>query len=89
MPWEQTKPLIERKNLPCPDCKVPLMVTCLGGHETASFPCYLAKPSSCERACGRLLGCENHICSLICHEVDSAPDNTKVKNELFVCSDYF
>jgi NF-X1-type zinc finger protein NFXL1 len=30
MPWEQTKPHLERKALPCPDCPVPVPVTCLG-----------------------------------------------------------
>lgn len=77
MPWEQTKPQVEKKALPCPDCVVPVPVTCLGEHETADWPCYLAKPSSCHRPCGRILECENHSCSLPCHVVESAPDKIK------------
>lgn len=30
MPWEQTGPQIEKQCLACPDCKVPVSVTCLG-----------------------------------------------------------
>nr|XP_023021206.1 NF-X1-type zinc finger protein NFXL1 [Leptinotarsa decemlineata] len=70
MPWEQTKPQFEKKELPCPDCVVPVAVTCLGEHETSDWPCYLAKPSSCHRPCGRKLECGNHSCSLPCHLVE-------------------
>ncbi|CAH1179658.1 unnamed protein product [Phaedon cochleariae] len=77
MPWEQTKPQIERKALPCPNCVVLMPVTCLGEHETNDWPCYLAKPSSCHRPCGRILECGNHSCSLPCHFVEEARDGTK------------
>lgn len=78
MPWEETGPQIEKKELPCPDCEAPVQVTCLGGHETGDYPCHLAKPMSCGRPCGRLLTCENHTCTLECHAVEGAPDGTKV-----------
>lgn len=71
MPWEQSAPLIERRDQPCPECKVPVRVTCLGGHETSDWPCFMAKPSSCGRPCGRLLPCSNHTCSLPCHKIVS------------------
>ncbi|KAL1517103.1 hypothetical protein ABEB36_000911 [Hypothenemus hampei] len=72
MPWEQNAPVVEKQAQPCPDCKIPVTVTCFGGHETAAWPCYMAKPSSCGRSCGRLLPCTNHKCSLACHVVDGA-----------------
>ncbi|XP_060521136.1 NF-X1-type zinc finger protein NFXL1 [Cylas formicarius] len=78
MPWEQSKPQLEKRELQCPDCIVPVMVTCLGEHETSSWPCHLAKPSCCGRPCGRMLACSNHFCSVPCHVVDSVEDN-KVK----------
>lgn len=56
----------------------------LGEHETADWPCHLAKPSSCHRPCGRILECENHTCSLPCHLVESAPDEVKVMNSSFL-----
>ncbi|XP_030765606.1 NF-X1-type zinc finger protein NFXL1 isoform X2 [Sitophilus oryzae] len=74
MPWEQTSPQFERKCLPCPDCKEPVMVTCLGEHETSPWPCHLAKPSNCGRPCGRILRCTNHTCSLSCHVVECTSD---------------
>ncbi|XP_056634026.1 NF-X1-type zinc finger protein NFXL1 [Diorhabda sublineata] len=73
MPWEQVKPQVVRKQLPCPDCVVKVPVTCLGEHETTDWPCHLAKPSSCHRPCGRILDCSNHICNLQCHIVEGAP----------------
>ena len=30
MPWEQTAPQFELKALPCPDCVMPVAVTCFG-----------------------------------------------------------
>ncbi|XP_050511644.1 NF-X1-type zinc finger protein NFXL1 [Diabrotica virgifera virgifera] len=77
MPWEQVKPQVVRRELPCPDCVVKMPVTCLGEHETSDWPCYMSKPSSCHRQCGRLLDCGNHRCTWLCHTVKDAPDNIK------------
>ncbi|KAJ9577747.1 hypothetical protein L9F63_005667 [Diploptera punctata] len=66
-PWEVVQPQIELKALPCPDCKVPVPITCLGGHEVSNWPCYVANPTSCHRECGRQLACGNHTCTLPCH----------------------
>ncbi|CAH1959936.1 unnamed protein product [Acanthoscelides obtectus] len=85
MPWEQTKPQIKRIAFPCPECVVPVPVTCLGGHETVNWPCHLAKPSSCQRPCRRILGCTNHTCSLPCHTVIGAPDVTKAGENCEQC----
>ncbi|CAG9761630.1 unnamed protein product [Ceutorhynchus assimilis] len=71
MPWERSSPKVEKVNQPCPDCEVPVKVTCLGGHETADWPCHKAKPTSCGRPCGRLLGCTNHTCTLPCHQEEN------------------
>ena len=60
------------------DLKVPVPVTCLGGHETSDWPCYIANPTSCHRECGRKLACGNHICSLSCHAVEGASDDITV-----------
>ncbi|XP_020287861.1 NF-X1-type zinc finger protein NFXL1 isoform X2 [Pseudomyrmex gracilis] len=57
------------KTLPCPPCEVSVPVTCLGGHETRLWPCYMSKPSSCGRSCDQLLSCKNHTCELICHKI--------------------
>ncbi|GLV33994.1 uncharacterized protein CBL_11123 [Carabus blaptoides fortunei] len=73
--WEETGPRIERKALPCPECVVPMRVTCLGGHEMCEWPCYRAKPSSCERLCGRQLACGNHTCTYVCHRVQGTVGN--------------
>lgn len=87
MPWEQTGPQLEKKCLPCPDCLVPVPVTCLGGHETSEWPCYNSRVSSCHRPCGRILLCSNHLCNKLCHLVLDAADDTKVytKNLLKNC----
>lgn len=55
-------------------------VTCLGGHETLDWPCYVANPTSCERKCGRMLTCGNHTCSLLCHTVEGAANEVAVSN---------
>lgn len=57
-------------------------VTCLGEHETVNFPCFRAKPSSCGRACGRLLSCGNHTCTILCHispKINSKGDKVEIK----------
>nr|CAH7743895.1 unnamed protein product [Callosobruchus chinensis] len=85
MPWEQTKPQLKRVELPCPECVVPVPVTCLGQHETVDWPCHLAKPSSCQRPCGRILSCTNHTCTLPCHSVVGATDTTKAGENCEQC----
>ncbi len=57
----------------CPPCGVMQKVPCLGGHTTASLPCCQASPFSCEKACGKLLLCGNHSCSLPCHDCSAHP----------------
>ncbi|XP_049812218.1 NF-X1-type zinc finger protein NFXL1 [Schistocerca nitens] len=84
-PWEKVEPRFELRDLSCPDCVVPMPVTCLGGHETSDWPCYLAKPSSCQRPCGRHLACGNHTCTLPCHEVVGAKSETEAGETCEVC----
>lgn len=45
------------------------MVTCIGGHENAEWPCWNSKPTSCQRPCNRSLKCGWHKCELVCHSV--------------------
>lgn len=97
MPWENTSAQMEKKALPCPDCQVPVPITCFGNkmklvksrsrhikylfagkHETFSWPCYIARPSSCHKKCGRLLTCGNHACDFECHVVEEAHDDVNV-----------
>ncbi len=73
VPWEERGPRSEVKTLDCPDCQHPVPVTCLGGHETADWPCHAAKAGSCGRKCGRRLPCGNHTCQRDCHRVRHAP----------------
>nr|XP_032829270.1 NF-X1-type zinc finger protein NFXL1 [Petromyzon marinus] len=67
-PWELPAPVVKRA-VSCPPCMQPTPTKCLGGHEESALPCHAARPSSCGRACGRLLACGNHTCSLVCHAV--------------------
>ncbi|XP_022903190.1 NF-X1-type zinc finger protein NFXL1 [Onthophagus taurus] len=85
MPWEQTAPQVEMQALPCPDCKVPVPITCLGEHETADWPCSIARPSSCGRPCGRLLSCGNHTCTKSCHTILNAPDKINAGEDCENC----
>jgi NF-X1-type zinc finger protein NFXL1 len=57
----------------CPPCGLIQQVTCLGGHTTAAVPCSQALPFSCEKNCGAVLTCENHTCSLACHDINTNP----------------
>nr|CAD7403377.1 unnamed protein product [Timema cristinae] len=84
-PWEKVTPQLQMVDLPCPNCMVPIPVTCVGGHETCDWPCHRAKPSSCHRPCGRALSCGNHLCSLLCHTVTGAKDNVTSGNECEQC----
>ncbi|KAH8296583.1 hypothetical protein KR054_008304 [Drosophila jambulina] len=64
----------EYKALPHPRCEEGVIVTCIGGHEVATWPCWNSKPSSCQRQCARQLKCGNHKCSLVCHSVPNPAD---------------
>lgn len=70
-PWELAAPQLVQRNLPCPPCKVPIEVVCLGGHDTSMMPCHAVKATSCGKECGRLLSCGNHSCSRECHKVNN------------------
>ncbi|XP_021938982.1 NF-X1-type zinc finger protein NFXL1 isoform X3 [Zootermopsis nevadensis] len=84
-PWDKVQPQVELKALPCPRCKVPVPVMCLGSHETLDWPCYVANPTSCERECGRMLMCGNHTCRLLCHTVEGAPNETAAGDNCEQC----
>ncbi|KAH8324012.1 hypothetical protein KR074_006983 [Drosophila pseudoananassae] len=64
----------EYKSLPHPRCEEGVVVTCIGGHEVATWPCWNSRPSSCQRKCARQLKCGNHKCSLVCHSVANPKD---------------
>ncbi|CAH0384192.1 unnamed protein product [Bemisia tabaci] len=57
-----------QKKLPCPECKEPVIISCLGGHEQMTVPCKEAKPTACGNACGAPLECTNHFCNKLCHD---------------------
>lgn len=42
-------------------------------------PCHSLGPFSCGRACGRILTCGNHSCSLECHRVTAALHSDQMK----------
>lgn len=54
---------------PCPPCREPVPVTCVGGHGTQHVACCEAAPYSCGAPCGRPLACGNHTCAMACHAV--------------------
>lgn len=62
--------------------KVPVPVTCIGGHETADWPCHMSEPSSCGRPCGQELYCGNHTCAKPCHTVTANPVSGKKTGSL-------
>ncbi|PAA60769.1 hypothetical protein BOX15_Mlig000051g2 [Macrostomum lignano] len=71
-PWDGPAEVQELRCLPCPPCRAPVPVRCLGGHEVANAPCCEAKPRSCGRACGAEMNCGRHRCELDCHELVTA-----------------
>ncbi|KAJ8683718.1 hypothetical protein QAD02_019510 [Eretmocerus hayati] len=78
-PWEIPKDRSDFKSLPCPPCKFPVTVTCLGGHETQTKPCYKSAPTFCFGLCGQLLPCTNHTCEKLCHTL-AKPKNCEKAN---------
>ncbi|XP_034109724.1 NF-X1-type zinc finger protein NFXL1 [Drosophila albomicans] len=64
----------EYRSLPHPRCEQGVVVTCIGGHEVATWPCWNSKPTSCQRKCARQLKCGNHSCDLVCHAVPNPQD---------------
>uniref|UniRef100_A0A182WAM4 PHD-type domain-containing protein n=1 Tax=Anopheles minimus TaxID=112268 RepID=A0A182WAM4_9DIPT len=76
-PWDVPKEIVEVKTLPHPACTENVSVMCLGGHETADWPCSNSKPSSCGRPCDRLLKCGVHRCPLPCHKVTHRASTTQ------------
>ena len=87
-PWEAKGPQWTISALPCPPCEAPVEVTCLGGHETAAWPCHSAKPASCGRKCGRQLPCGNCTCARDCHRVRGAEDEVKVGRDSMINSTF-
>ncbi|XP_063701227.1 NF-X1-type zinc finger protein NFXL1-like [Culicoides brevitarsis] len=69
MPGEYAVERVEFKKLDHPKCQAKVPVGCIGGHETALWPCWNSKPTSCGRPCGRKLSCSNHKCDKECHSV--------------------
>lgn len=53
---------------PCPPCSAIITLPCQCGRTTQSVRCG-TDPSSihCEEVCGKLLNCQEHTCSLVCH----------------------
>ncbi|XP_044731524.1 NF-X1-type zinc finger protein NFXL1 [Chrysoperla carnea] len=84
-PWDKKNMQIARTSLPCPDCTVPVQVTCLGEHESIHLPCYRAKSTTCGRQCGRLLACGNHTCTFKCHVVAGSDDNVRAGSNCEKC----
>lgn len=41
MPWENTSEQLEKKALPCPDCQVPVPITCFGTFELNQLIIYI------------------------------------------------
>lgn len=86
-PWDVVNTPYELKRLPCKECPVPVDVSCFGGHEILSLPCYRAKPLSCGKECGRILRCTNHVCTLPCHVVENAPSLKERGSNCDECSE--
>ncbi|XP_071847469.1 NF-X1-type zinc finger protein NFXL1-like [Apostichopus japonicus] len=87
-PWEPSpKPYLEVIEKPCPPCEVPVPVVCLGKHKIWDFPCWEAKPFSCEAVCRRNLSCTNHVCQLSCHTVTNATSEHQAGKECQDCEE--
>lgn len=79
-PWEVARETYTVKKLPHPKCEIPVSVVCIGGHETAMWPCHNSIPTSCQRFCERKLNCGNHNCKEICHSVKDQKSITQDDN---------
>lgn len=75
-PWDIQPEKYEIRKLPHPRCEIQVPVDCIGGHETALWPCWNSNPSSCGRICGRALKCSNHVCESLCHSVEDKTSMT-------------
>lgn len=82
-PWEKLEPKLELVNLPCPPCKAPVPVECLGRHEISHFPCSEARPYSCGRICGQKLPCGNHICQKVRFSIGSMSSSLHSMSQVF------
>lgn len=59
----------------CPSCEVTLTVTCNCGDQQSPMPCEAVGLAleegkyqlSCDKTCGKLLDCKNHLCEEKCH----------------------
>ncbi|XP_052077440.1 NF-X1-type zinc finger protein NFXL1-like isoform X1 [Mytilus californianus] len=87
-PWEGRPTIREEiQDKPCPPCRVPIPIQCLGLHETGNFACSDVRPYSCGRPCDRLLACGNHTCQLLCHQVTGAKENGKAGDNCSPCDE--
>lgn len=87
-PWEGRPTIREEiQDKPCPPCRVPLPIQCLGLHEVGHFACSEIRPYSCGRPCGRQLTCGNHTCVLTCHKVTGTTDGTIAGDNCSQCEE--
>eukprot|EP00397_Hematodinium_sp_SG-2012_P006567 GEMP01006601.1.p1 GENE.GEMP01006601.1~~GEMP01006601.1.p1 ORF type:complete len:882 (+),score=184.98 GEMP01006601.1:86-2731(+) len=57
----------ERKETPCPPCRVKVKRRCMGAHEERNMHCSDAAEFECGQPCGSYLSCGNHVCPRTCH----------------------
>lgn len=85
-PWEGPIKIREEiQDKPCPPCRVPIPIQCLGMHEVGQFACSEVRPYSCGRPCGRKLTCGNHLCETPCHQVIGATDKDQAGENCMQC----
>ncbi|XP_071786319.1 NF-X1-type zinc finger protein NFXL1-like [Asterias amurensis] len=85
-PWEpKPQAHLTLVDKPCPPCQVPIPTMCVGKHEMQDVPCALIGPFSCKKQCGRMLACTNHHCTLECHLVTGAADDSMFGKECEPC----
>ncbi|KAK7868185.1 hypothetical protein R5R35_003052 [Gryllus longicercus] len=86
MIWETDVPSNNvPEKVPCPPCKVPVLIKCLGEHEEITMPCSSARQMSCGRKCGRTLTCGNHECEQPCHIVEGSETATSAGTNCDMC----
>ncbi|RUS75090.1 hypothetical protein EGW08_017144 [Elysia chlorotica] len=73
----------------CPPCSVSKSQQCFCAKTKRTVICgtdeYTMISFSCEKPCGRLLGCGNHVCEELCHPGECAPCSLSPSNLQF-CS---